>query len=496
MTLFGISVSPVHFVAVPLFAAFLIPLIGKLAGGFVKFIPGIVLLYLSAVAVSLFSFVMESGKPIVEILAGWKAPIGINLYFDAFSGFLTVILTLVGFLAWLYSLRYMKEEPLQKFYMLFMLLITGSTGIVLTGDIFNLFVFLEITAIAAYSLTAFLRDHDGAEAAFKYLLIGSFASTFVLLGIILLYAHLGTLNMADIADKIHLIPMKSRAFILILFIVGLGIEAELFPLNGWAPDAYSQAPSPIGAVFGGIVVKAAVYALMRVLFTLFNISSVFDFLIIIGLVTLLLAEMAAMKQHQIKRMLAFSSIGQMGLIIIAFSLGTQAGVEGALFHMVNHAFIKVLLFFTAGYLVFHTGTKYITDLKGVGREKPITAFFFTLAALAIIGLPPFAGFWSKLSILMAIADEGKMILVMVILASALIEAVYYLRVISIMYYKGPEIPQVRQVPLSGLIAMGILATIILVIGFQPGLLQPIFEAAGRELLDSSQYIQQSLMSGF
>ena len=158
LPILNISISPVHFVAIPLFAAFLIPLIAKISKSAVKYIPGVVLLYLSIVAVVLLNHVIANGKPVVEVIAGWKAPLGINLYFGAFSGFLVTLGSIIGFLSWVYSLVNMKQEPLDKFYMLFMLLIAGATGIILTGDIFNLFVFLEITGISAYALTAYLRS--------------------------------------------------------------------------------------------------------------------------------------------------------------------------------------------------------------------------------------------------------------------------------------------------------------------------------------------------
>ncbi len=487
------SLSPVHFIAVPLLAAFLIPIIGRFSKELVKIIPGIVLLYLSFVAISLFPVALD--KPIVEILAGWKPPFGISLVYGPLAAFLTSLITLIGFVIWVYSYKFIIREPIEKYYMLFMLLITGSTGIILTGDIFNMFVFLEITAIAAYSLTAFLRDKDGAEAAFKYLLIGSFASAFFLLAVMLIYAKTGTLNIAEIATRIDSVPMSSRILILILFLVGLGIEAELFPLNGWAPDAYSQAPSPIGAVFGGIVVKAGIYALMRIVFLFFNFTNVFHFLLIMGIITMLIAEMSAMKQQQIKRMLAFSSIGQMGLVIIAFGVGTSESVQAGLFQMFNHAVIKALLFFAAGYLVFHSGSKNISALDGLGRDKPITSFFFALGALAIIGLPPFAGFWSKLYVLISVADAGLIAAVVLVLIASIIEAVYYLRVVSRLYFnkETAEESEVRRTPVSGLIAMGVLGLVIIVVGLYPDALWNILKPAAEELVNKAEYIRIALL---
>jgi len=394
---------------------------------------------------------------------------------------------------WIYSFRFIIREPLEKYYMLFMLLIAGSTGIVLTGDIFNLFVFLEITAIASYSLTAFLRDHHSAEAAFKYLLIGSFASTFVLLAILILYTNTGTLNMADLAVKMVDVPDKIKLTVMILFIVGLGIEAELFPLNGWAPDAYSQAPSPIGAIFAGIVVKASVYALMRVTFTIFDLPTTNHFLIVMGTITLLIAEMSAMRQQQIKRMLAFSSIGQMGLVLVAFGLGTKEGIAAALFLMFSHAIIKSMLFFSAGYLVFFSGHKNIADLEGMGREKPWTGFFFSLGALAIIGLPPFSGFWGKFYLLTSTASSGHLLLIGLILFSAIIEAVYYLRVVGRLYFKKLHDIEIRRTPFSGLLAMGLLAIVTITVGLYPDIIHNLVLPAANELLDKAAYLQYAMM---
>jgi len=483
--------SPVHFIAVPLFAAFLIPIAGRFFKESVKIIPGIVLLYLSYVSISLYPIALK--HPIVEIIAGFKAPFGISLYYGPLAAFLVAMVTIIGFVIWLYSYKFIIREPAEKYFMLFMLLITGSTGIMLTGDIFNMFVFLEITSIAAFSLTAFLRDKDGAEAAFKYLLIGSFSSTFYLIAVMLIYTNTGTLNIADIGVKMANVAPQMKIFILILFLVGFGIEAEIFPLNGWAPDAYSQAPSPVGAVFGGMVVKASIYALMRIIFIMFNFHSVFEFLVVMGVITMLIAEMAAMRQQQIKRMLAFSSIGQMGLVIIAFGIGTDASVRAALFQMFNHAVIKSLLFLAAGYLVFHSGSKKISALDGLGYHKPITSFFFALGALAIIGLPPFAGFWSKLYVLTSVAKGGFLATVVIILFSSIIEAVYYLRVISRLYFKKDVVHySVRRTPYSGLVAMGVLAVVIVVVGLYPHLLLEFIKPAAHDLIDKAAYIKAGL----
>ena len=405
------------------------------------------------------------------------------------------MMTAMAFIIWIYSYRFKKvdSEPAQRFYILQMMLVTGTIGIVLTGDIFNFFVFMEITAISSYALTAFYRHRDGAEAAFKYLLIGSFASAFLLLAIMLLYTQVGTLNMAEIAQKMHTVPMPMKVSILILFLVGLGIEAEMFPLNGWAPDAYSQAPGPVGVTFAALVVKAGVYGLIRVVYTLFDIPSVGEFLIIMGAITLVISEVAALKQTNIKRMLAYSSIGQMGVVLIAFGIGTQEAVFGALFLMFNHAIIKGLLFMSGSYLVYNNPEKEIKYLSGYGMKMPVISLFFSLGALAIVGLPPFAGFWSKLYILMSAADSSLYGLIALILAVSIIEIVYYFRVVGRLYFGKPaEGSIMHKATPGGLIAMSILSITILVVGFYPDIITSYIHNAAEALLDKAQYIENVL----
>ncbi len=492
-------ISPVHYIALPLMAAFLIPLFGKLNKDLVRLIPGLVLLYLSYISVVLMTQVISLDTTIIEVIAGWSPPWGINLVFSPFTGFLVSLFSMLGFLIWLYTYNFKPEidyAQTQKFYVLFMMLITGTIGVVLTGDIFNLFVFLEITAISAYSLTAFYRERDGAEAAFKYLLIGSFASFLILLAIVLLYTQVGTLNMAEIALKMPDVNPYMKGVILILFFVGFGIEAEMFPLNGWAPDVYTQAPGPIGAIFSGMVVKAGIYSLIRVIYTLFDISEILPLLIIMGIITMAVAEVIALRQGRLKRMLAYSSIGQMGVVLVAFGIGTYEAVFAAIFLMFNHAIIKGMLFLSGTYLVYHSTEKNIADLDGIGKQMPFTSFLFALGALAIVGLPPFAGFWSKLYVLMAAADERLIWVIAIILVVSVIEIVYYFRVIHRIYFKERTSTIEIKIPsINAKFVMLVLALIIVVIGVYPDLISGLIERAAADLLDKQHYIQSVLSVG-
>ena len=487
--------TPVLFIAIPLLAAFLIPLLGLIWKELVRIVPGLVLMYLLVLAVSLMVEVSHNG-PIVEILAGWAPPIGINLVFNAFTGFLVTLIVFLGLLVWLYSYRFKSNvefEPARKYFLLLMMLVTGSVGIVLTGDIFNLFVFIEITGISAYALTAFYTGRDSAEASFKYVMMGSIASTLLLLAIMIIYTQLGTLNMADIASKIHLMDPKLKAISFILFVVALGIEAEIFPLNGWAPDAYAEAPGPIGAAFAGIVVKSMIYALIRFTYTIFDLSGAYDLLILIGLLTMVFAEISAIRQDKLKRMLAYSSIGQMGLVMIAFGIGTTEGVFAALFIMLNHAIIKPLLFFSGSYLVYHSRKKLISDVNGMGKLAPFTSLLFALGAFAIVGLPPFAGFWGKLSFLTAAADSNMIMIIALVLIVSVVELVYYMRVVNrIFFFKRSTGLLARRPTVNAYVVMTLLGAMVLIIGFFPDTVGGYLQAAADTLVDKTQYIHHVL----
>ncbi len=488
-------ISPVHYIIFPLLAAFAIPLLGKIHKEAARVVPGIVTFYNVIISYFLMQQVAEQGI-INETIAGWQAPWGINLVVTPFTGFLASMVSVAGFLIWLYGFRFkrtLKGGDVQFYEILQMMMIAGSIGVIITGDIFNLFVFVEIVGITAFSLTAFYKGRDGAEAAFKYLLIGGLASAFILLGILLVYTQVGSLNMAQIALEMPNVDSNIKIIALIFFLVGFGIEAEMFPLNGWAPDAYSQAPSPTSATFASVVSVAGVYALVRVVFTLFDVQGVNNYLMIMGFITMLVAEIAAIKQKDLKRMLAYSSVGQVGLVLIAFGIGSKLAIFGAIFLMVNHGVIKSLLFMTGSYIIYNTDTKNLKSLNGIHKRLPFVSFLFSLAALAIVGFPPFSGFWSKLYILMSAADENYIFLIVGILLVTIIEVTYYLRAVGRIYFAKEEgEPASHRPSINASIAMIILALFIVVIGVYPDLITGYLDDAADSLLNKSNYINAIL----
>ena len=483
-------VNPSLLIGLPLAFAFSIPLFGLISKKIEKYIPILALLINVIISFTLIFEVLE--KPIVVSIGGWSPPFCINLVIGPLGIFLATLISGIGLLVSVYAVSYIKKEPTQKYHILFLLLMVGAIGIVLTGDVFNLFVFFEVLCISSYALVAYNKDKEGAEAAIKYLIQGSIGSSFILIGIALLYGGFGTLNMADIASKITsaepIFLFTSLAFL----ITGFGIEAAIFPLNAWLPDAHSSAPSSISAILSGIAIKTGVYGVARMIFTIFNAESMLTFIAFLGLLTLLIGEMSAFRQDDIKRLLAYSSIGQIGLIIFALGIATSSGVFGALFQIVSHTLAKTLLFLAVGYMIYKIGSKNITSLNGIGKKMPLTSFAFAIGCFSLIGLPPFAGFMSKLSIVYAAVQVKKPIFlafIAVALIATVIEAGYFFKIVQNLYFKkGKNIDKITETSGYILVPIIILVISIIAIGIHPQFITGLLKAAANELLGRAGYI--------
>lgn len=486
--------NPVLLISVPLGIAFLIPLLGLLSNKIVKWMPVIGFLFNSILSLSLVPRVLDAS--IIIKIGGFAPPFCINLFAGPVGILFSILISLAGLLVSIYSLKYIKDGAQQKYHILYMLLLTGATGVVLTGDIFNLFVFFEILCISSYALVAYFGDKAGIESAIKYLIQGAIGSSLLLIGIGLLYGQFGSLNMADIARQIQSVEIKSIFVPMALIITGLGIEAAIFPLNAWLPDAHSSAPSSISAILSGIAIEVGLYAIIRFLFTIFNVSNFFIFFLSLGVVTLLIGELCAFGQNNIKRMLAYSSIGQIGLIVFAFSIASSSGITGGLFQMISHTLGKALLFLATGFMIHRTGSMEIDSFKGIGEKMPITTLLFTIGVFSMVGLPPFVGFASKFTIVKAALATGQMlyiILIGLVLLGTVIEGTYFFRVIQVVYFKdgNPDIKK-AEAPAAGLIPMIIFASIIIFIGIYPDFINEILRPASSELIDQIDYIRSVL----
>jgi len=487
-------VSPALLIAVPLGLAFAVPLIGLASRKAAQYVPVVASLFNLVVSVILIPQALDG--PIVVHIGGFGPPFGIMLFAGPVGLFMSTLVALAGFIVSIYAIASIKTGPTTRYHTLYLLLLIGATGLVLTGDIFNLFVFFEILTISSYALVAYHGDRGGLEAAAKYLVQGAVGSSLILLGIGLLYGLTGTLNMASIAAAVGPVTSVSVFVAMALIVVGLGVEAAIFPLNAWLPDAHSSAPSTISAILSGIAIEVGLYAVVRVVFTVFGASSMLLFLAFLAVLTLLVGEMCAFAQHNIKRMLAYSSIGQIGLILFAVALASSASVAAGLFQLLSHTLSKVVLFLAAGYMIHRSGSTEISSLEGMGMRMPLTSLAFAVAAFSLVGLPPFAGFPSKFLIIRtAVAQQGALFLVLVglVLFGTVIEGTYFFRVVQAIFFKKRDSQPARdEAPALALVPMFLVVALIIAIGVYPDAITGLLDSAAAELLERAQFIRSVL----
>jgi proton-translocating NADH-quinone oxidoreductase chain N len=489
-------VNPVLLIAIPLGLSFSIPLIGFVSKRAVKYVPVLAMLFNLIATITLIPQVLQ--KPITVLLGGFPVPFAINLLVDPLAIFLAMLIALIGLLVAIFAVFYIKKGATQNYHMLYILLLVGATGIVLTGDIFNMFVFFEILCISSYALVAYNGDKPGIEAGMKYLIQGTIGSGLILIGIALLYGQYGTLNIAQLAQHIHSTTMLSVFVPMVFLITGFGIEAAVIPLNAWLPDAHSSAPSSISAILSSVAIKMGVYAIIRIIFTLFSAHSLLHFILFVGLLTLLVGEFAAFRQQNIKRMLAYSSTGQIGLIIFAFGLATIPGIQAALFQITAHALAKALLFIAVGYMVYRSGSMDIKSMAGMGKTFPFISIALVIGIFSLIGFPPFVGFASKFLIVTAALDQHDLMITILlgfVLLATVIECVYFLKVIQTVYFKKAEDQSIEartRTSLGVVVPLCILMILIIAIGIYPQILNRITSAAAGLLFNSGEYINSVL----
>jgi len=394
------------FVILPFGMAFLIPMVSKkwkwfpdVAGNITTFI--LLLLSLNTI-----------GLNFTYPIGGWKPPIGIVLVVDGLSCLMLIVINLIAFVSTLFSVQYMEKLYTSKlrYYSLFLFLVGAMNGVVLTGDFFNLFVFLEITVISAYALVGFGTGSRELEASFKYLVLGTISSMFILFSVALIYGKYGVLTMASVAELINKNGFDTLvAFIFILMFIGFGIKAAIVPLHSWLPDAHPAAPTPMSAMLSGVVVKVAgIYTIARVSYNVFGFNHIIgNLMIYTGVLSMMVGVLLAVAQFDFKRLLAYHTISQIGYIFVGLGLGTPLGILGGIFHLFNHALFKSLLFLGSGSVEYETGTRDLNKMGKLIKKMPTTSFATLIGSLSISGIPPFNGFWSKLIIIIAAVKAGR-----------------------------------------------------------------------------------------
>ena len=427
-------------------------------------------------------------------VGGWAAPYGVELRFDHFSAWV-LPLTLLFVLVVPYSFRYLEGTlPLERqapFYALLLLNAGAMIGFTISADLFNLFVFMEVVSLSSYALVAIAGRGLAAWAALKYLLIGGVASMLMLLGVTFVFVLTGSLNLADVSARFAAgVDAAPAATAIALLATSFLVKAALFPLHVWLPDAHAIAPSPVSAVLSGMVVKIGVVGLIR-LYQLAYGSSAFEMaglntlLVWAGAIAIVTGAFLAMVQNDIKLMLAYSTISNVGYIVMGLALASPYAAIGGVVHVFNHALIKVTLFLAAGALIHRTGFRTLTDLRGVARAMPYTSAAMAIGAISIVGLPPTAGFVCKWYIALGAFQAGQAGFGLALVFGALLIFVYYVRLLNALYFKPAVHAAVRdasEVPWSMRAPMLLAALACLVMGVLGGVPLSFVEPAVLDML--------------
>lgn len=444
---------PVLMVVVLVFGAVVTPIIGLWKKKWCSLWAILIIAVSLLMCLSIVSQVGLNG-PISYRLGGRDPVLGVEIYFDYISVFAVVILA-IGLLIAIFSHKYVEnhveERKVVSFYTLFLLIMVGMVGFVEAGDLFNLFIFVEVFSLAAYALVAMGKDRLSSMAAFKYLLVGGIASLFILFGLGFLYSLTGTLNIQAISRSLQMLPVNQIVNLaLALLITGFAIKSALFPLHVWLPDAHSYAPSPVSAVLSGLAVKIGILGIVRVMFSIYKITGFFRFqffselLMYLGCLGIFAGTIFALFQNDIKRMFAYSTITNMGYVVFGLCLFSSKGVigdglVGALAHLVNHSLGKATLFLCAGAIFYKTGSVRLSKLKGIAGEMPITMWCMVISILSILGIPPLAGFVSKWYIAKGTIEAGRPVLTFLFLAGSIFNVTYYYKIINTFFFKKQEV---------------------------------------------------------
>ncbi len=380
-------------------------------------------------------------------LGGWAPPWGIAYRIDALNALVALIVAGIGAFATLFAQRSVAAEiPAELsgyFYATFQLCLLGLLGIALTGDLFNLFVFLEISSLSSYALISMGRDRRALAAAFQYLIMGTLGATFFLIGVGLAYAATGTLNMADLAARLPAAEYPHVVHTAFGFIfVGVGLKMAMYPLHQWLPGAYTYAPSFVSLFLAATATKVAVYVLMRAVFTVFSADYAAgtwfgELMVLFGAVGVIYGSLQAIYQRDMKSLLAYSSIAQIGYMVLGIGFLTTLGVTASLVHVFNHALMKAALFMVAGIFVYRLGTTAWAGLAGQARAMPWTFAALVIAGLSLIGVPGTVGFVSKWYLVLAALEQDAWLVAVIILAGSLLAIIYIWKIVELMYFQPP-----------------------------------------------------------
>jgi multicomponent Na+:H+ antiporter subunit D len=427
--------------------------------------------WLAALAISWVTFAIAAlllaevliGGPLSYAVGGWAPPWGIEIRLDAVNAFVVLIVSAIGAIVMLYAprsvAREIGDERAYLFYSAYLLCLAGLLGVTITGDAFNLFVFLEISSLSSYVLISLGRDRRALYAAYQYLILGTIGATLYLIGVGLLYQATGTLNMADLAQRLPLLENVRGVRVAFAFLtVGLSLKLALFPLHLWLPNAYTYAPSVVTAFLAATATKVAIYVLLRIFYTVFGAEFSFEvmplgsILMVLAVLAMFTASAVAIFQSDAKRMFAYSSVAQIGYMILGISLASVLGVAAGMLHLFNHALMKAALFLALGCVFWRIGSVQIEDMAGLGRRMPWTMAAIVAGGLSLIGVPATVGFVSKWYLIQAALEHEMWGLAALILLSSLLAVIYVWRLVEVAYFRSaPADAPAGEAPLAMLL---------------------------------------------
>lgn len=447
-----------------------------------------------AMAIMLLQEVIAHGT-VSYALGGWAAPWGIEYRIDTVNAFVLLIIAVIGAVVMLFAhksvIQEIPEHRITLFYTLYLLCLSGLLGITITGDAFNLFVFLEISSLSSYALISMGKDRRAITAAFQYLIMGTIGATFILIGIGLLYMMTGTLNMQDLARLLPQVAGTRTVLSAFAFLtVGICIKLALFPLHLWLPNAYTYAPSVISAFLAATATKVALYVLLRFLLTVFGAKFSFDamplegILMFMSMAAILLGSLVAIYQDNIKRMLAYSSIAQIGYMVLGLSLASITGLTAGILHLFNHALMKGALFLALGSIMYRLGAVRLDQFRGLGKTMPWTMAAIVIAGLSLVGVPLTVGFISKWYLILAAIEQGWWPVVIVILIGSLLALVYVWRLIEAAYFQTSDenSTAIKDAPLSMLVSTWLLIFASVYFGINTELTVGVAQQAAIQLM--------------
>lgn len=477
--------APAFMVIIPLLSAFAINISGLYNRR--ACFPITFLAMVATVCASLATMhqVVTTG-PISYRLGGWPPPFGIEYVIDHLNGLVLVTISFVSLLAAVFAkLSVEKELPekIPQFYTLFVLLVTGLLGMTITGDAFNLYVLLEISALTGYALIA-LGDNRALVASFNYVILGTIGASFYLLGVGHLYIMTGSLNMGDLLSILPGLYATRAVFVAFLLVLcGAWLKMAFFPLHTWLPNAYTYAPSAAGCLVAPLVTKVSVYIMIRLMLSVFSAQYVFDVIALAGpivwlaVLAIIFGSILALAQADLKKMLTYLIVAEVGYMVGGVWLATGYGITGAILHIVNDALMTFCLFVFAGIVVYKTGGHKLSDVQGLYRKMPVTMTAFTIGALSMIGVPPTAGFFSKWYLILGAIQAGSYHFMAALLFSSLVNAILFFRIIEIAFFEpktdhhhGHDTAEIviSEAPLSMLLPLLVVAVGLIIIGLFSG----------------------------